>query len=420
MGRPDWRKATPCERDIIEPERLYMHEAIDTEVPSDGSRQHPALGIIGGGQLARMTAMAALRLGCDTVVLERHSFGPASSLATHFLIGDWSDPATLADLAARVDVVTLENEFVDADCLMALERTGVSVFPTAASIAIVQDKLLQKEALRSAGLPVLPFREVLVPADVPRAAEAFGWPLLLKARRDGYDGKGNVTVRSAAGVDAAWQALGGHTGRPLYVEAFCAFERELAIIITRGRDGSTCVYPLVETEQRDHICRIVRAPAQASDELAGEARDVASRAVAAVGAVGSFGVELFQVPGGGLFINELAPRVHNSGHYTIEACVSSQFENHVRAVFGWPLGSPAMRAPAAVVVNLLGVGTGSGWPDGVPEALAVRDAAVHIYGKSVSSAGRKMGHVTALGETMAAAEAVATRAADALQFGRKP
>lgn len=397
-----------------------MHETIDIPVPPGARRHHPAIGIIGGGQLARMTAMAALRLGCETVVLERQSFGPAASLATRFIAGDWSDPATLATLASAVDVVTLENEFVDAVLLAGLERAGVRVLPTAATIATVQDKLLQKQALVRAGLPVAAFRDVALPDDVHRAAGELGWPLLLKARRDGYDGKGNVTVRTAADVDAAWKTLGGDRGRRLYVEAFCAFERELAIIITRGLQGDVAIYPLVETEQVDHVCRIVRAPAPGAEAVVEAAQAVARRAVEAVDGFGTFGIEMFQLPGGDLVINELAPRVHNSGHFSIEACVCSQFENHVRAVFGWPLGSTAMRAPAAVMVNLLGTTAAPGWPHGVPEALSVPGAVVHLYGKTVSSAGRKMGHVTALGNTLAEAESTAMRAAQALRFETRP
>jgi len=407
----------PRLRGIIDAARIHMYDTLGLEPSPEARRSHPALGIIGGGQLARMTAMAALRLGCDTVVLERHASGPAASLATHFLLGDWNDPVTMAALAARVDVVTLENEFVDADRLADLERAGALVFPTAATIGLVQDKFRQKQALAAARLPVLPFREVGSPADVHRAAADFGWPLLLKARRDAYDGKGNATVRRADDLDAAWAALGGHRGRQLYVEEFCAFERELAIIITRGRDGAVAVYPLVETEQHEHICRVVRAPAPVSAAVAEVARQVAIRAAETVGAIGSFGVELFQLPDGRIVINELAPRVHNSGHFSIEACVCSQFENHVRAVLGWPLGSTAMRASAAVMVNLLGAGPGSGWPHHVPEALSVPEATVHIYGKSTSHIGRKMGHVTALGESLVEAESAATRAAYAMKFG---
>jgi 5-(carboxyamino)imidazole ribonucleotide synthase len=385
--------------------------------PAPAPGVHPRLGIIGGGQLAKMTALSALQLGCDVVVLERKPVSPAANLATHSLVGNWDDPADLLHLARHCDVVTLENEFVDAQSLAALEAAGHALYPGSRSIALVQDKLIQKQTLAAAGLPVPQFRAVEQPAAVAAAAGEFGYPLLLKARRNGYDGKGNVTVRHADEIPAAWEKLGGAAGHSLFVEAFCPFTTELAVIITRSREGHTATYPLVETVQRDHICHLVRAPAPVAGPVADRALDVARRAVAAVGAVGSFGVEMFLTAAGEIFVNELAPRVHNSGHYTIEACVCSQFENHVRAVLGWPLGSPALVAPAAVMVNLLGAAGGPGWPAGISPALAVPGAHVHIYGKAQSAAGRKMGHVTALGATVAAAEQTALRSAAALAFG---
>lgn len=381
------------------------------------TRNHPTLGIIGGGQLAKMTAQAAISMGCQVVILDRQPYGPAAAVAREYLTGDWNDPTALLTLAGKCDVVTLENEFVDARALAALEASGAALFPSATTMDVVQDKFRQKTCLQQAGVPVPRFVDTATRAEVAAAGERFGWPVVLKARRDGYDGKGNATVRGLEDIDAAWRALGGDHERALYVEAFCPFERELAVIVTRGRDGRSVVYPVVETVQRNHICHIVRAPAPVDDDVASRVRAIAQRALDAVGAVGTFGVECFQTREGDVLINELAPRVHNSGHYTIEACASSQFDNHVRAVLGWPLGSPAMRTPAAVMVNLLGDAAGSGWPAGVPTALAVPGAALHVYGKLTSSKGRKMGHVTALGQTVAEAEASALAAANVLTFG---
>jgi 5-(carboxyamino)imidazole ribonucleotide synthase len=322
--------------------------------PQHPRASHPRLGIIGGGQLARMTALSALQLGCDVVVLERNPASPAATLASHSLVGDWDNPADLLKLAQCCDLVTLENEFVDARSLAALETAGHTLFPTSRSIALVQDKLIQKQTLAAAGLPVPAFRPAQSVEAVATAGDELGLPLLLKARRNAYDGKGNVTLQSLAEISGAWEKLGGHRGNELYVETFCPFECELAVIITRGSDGSMATYPLVQTEQHEHICHIVRAPATVAPFIAANALEIARRAVTAVGAVGSFGVEMFLTAGGEILVNELAPRVHNSGHYTIEACVCSQFENHVRAVLGWPLGSTTMIAPAAVMVNLLG------------------------------------------------------------------
>jgi 5-(carboxyamino)imidazole ribonucleotide synthase len=400
-----------------------MHVASDADTrknPGPGTDRPvkgPRIGIIGGGQLARMIAIAAQPLGNDVVVLERAPHYPASTVATEALVGDWNSLAPLQELAARVDLVTLENEFVDAGLLAELEQAGHTVLPSARTLGLVQDKLIQKQTLQAAGLPVPGLQDTPDLNALGAAALAFGYPFLLKARRNGYDGKGNVTVRAASELESAWKKLCGDRGNPLFAEAWCPFVRELAVIITRGRRGESAVYPVVETVQRDHICHIVRAPASGAPDVLARAGDVANRAVAAVGAVGSFGVELFQLADGSIVVNELAPRVHNSGHYTIEGCVCSQFENHVRAVLGLPLGSPRLIA-SAVMVNLLGTGSGPGHPQGLGRALAVPGAHVHLYGKAVSAAGRKMGHVTALADTPAAAEEAAVRAAAHIIFGK--
>jgi len=395
-----------------------MHETYDPEIQTLAvTKPLPVrLGIIGGGQLARMTAIAALPLGVDVVVLENNPHSPAARLSPDSMVGDWSDPATLRKFAERCEVITLENEFVDASALAVLEKAGHKVFPSAACIARTQDKLTQKQALENAGLAVPAFRRVNSPAEIISAAKDFGWPLLLKTRRNGYDGKGNFTVRAEADVEAGWQTLGGGNNE-LMVEAFFPFAKELAVIVTRGHDGATAVYPVVETLQRNHVCQVVKAPAQIADDLAKRGAALAKRAVEAVGGVGSFGVEMFWSATGDLVINELAPRVHNSGHYTIEACDCSQFENHVRAVLGWPLGNPLMVAPAAVMVNLLGTEKAPGTPRGLENALRLTGVRFHLYGKMMSGPGRKMGHITVLENSVEEAQAIAERAAKEICFG---
>jgi len=377
---------------------------------------HPRIGIIGGGQLAKMTALAGLQLGCDVVVLERSSASPAATLALHSIVGEWNDPDVLLQLAAQSDVITLENEFVDAGALRVLESSGARLLPSAQSIALTQDKFVQKSTLAAAGLPVSAFCKVAVPEDVLQAGNEYGWPVVLKARRNGYDGKGNYTVRSAADIRAGWEHLGAGAS-DLFVEAFCPFVKELAVIITRAQDGSSAVYPVVESVQRDHICHLVLAPAPVDAQVSARAADLANRAVAAVGGLGSFGVEMFLLADGSVVINELAPRVHNSGHYTIEACECSQFENHVRAVLGWPLGSTRMTTPTAVMVNLLGAGKGPGWPAGLERALDLPGVHVHVYGKALSGKGRKMGHVCALHADLGEARSRAEAAVKLISFG---
>jgi len=363
-----------------------------------------------------MNAIAAAQLGYDTVVLERKGECPAAAVSVQSLVGPWDSEESLRELAALVDVVTLENEFVDPRHIAALEASGHLVFPSARTLGLVWDKFIQKQTLLEAGLPVPAMRAVEKVADVAAAGQALGFPLVLKARRNGYDGKGNATVRSPGDIASAWDRLGGNVGNALYVEEFCAFTAELAIIITRGRNRESVAYPVVETVQRNHVCHLVRAPAAVAPEIAARAAEVGRRAVEAVDAVGSFGVEMFLKRDGGIVVNELAPRVHNSGHYTIEACECSQFENHVRAVLGLPLGSPRMVAPAAVMVNLLGTAPGPGRVLGMGRALAVPGAHIHLYGKTLCDEGRKMGHVTALGDSLEEAERSATRCAAEIHF----
>jgi 5-(carboxyamino)imidazole ribonucleotide synthase len=395
-----------------------MHETYDSEFKRPtGPKNYPVrLGIIGGGQLARMTAIAALPLGVEVIVLEKNPHSPAARLSPDCIVGDWADREKLLRFAAQCEVITLENEFVDAAALEVLERAGHKVFPSAKCIAVTQDKFAQKSALQNASIAVPKFCAVKSPEEIIVAGNHFGWPVVLKTRRNGYDGKGNFTLKSEADVAPGWQALGGDKNE-LMVEAWFPFVKELAVIVTRGQDGATAVYPVVETIQRNHVCHVVKAPAQISDELAKRAAALAKRSVEAVGGIGSFGVEMFLAANGDLAINELAPRVHNSGHYTIEACDCSQFENHVRAVLGWPLGNPLMVAPAAVMVNLLGTKKTSGQPRGLEAALQMNGARVHLYGKLMSGPARKMGHITVLENSVDEAQAIAERAAKQIYFG---
>ncbi len=366
------------------------------------------LGILGGGQLGRMTLQAASALGIDVVIAERFADSPAARLTSRSVVfrDGWDDARALDELAGMAKVVTLENEFVDAAVLRELEQRGCTVLPSPGCVATVQDKLLQKRACARSELPVARFTE-----DLDSAGVQLGWPLMLKARRDGYDGRGIVLVHSSEEAEAAKARL----GRSAYAEQYVPFERELAVIVVRGKDGQVVSYPVVETRQdpRLQICTCVLAPGAVQTEVADRAAAIARGAVEAVDGVGTFGVELFLLKDGAVLINELAPRPHNSGHYTIEACRTSQFSNHVRAVLGLPLGSTQMRQPAAVMVNLLG----SERPGNVDlaAALNVPETAVHLYGKEPRP-GRKLGHVTALGATLDAALERAETAAEHLRL----
>jgi 5-(carboxyamino)imidazole ribonucleotide synthase len=386
------------------------------------SYTNPRVGIIGGGQLARMTAEAACELEVDVVVLEREAESPAGQIVgpSSEIVGDWRDPEARQTLAAQVDLITLENEFVDAAALVWFVERGTPVLPTPETLRVIQDKLLQKQILTCAGLPVARFQQVSRPADVADAARRFGWPLVLKARRLGYDGHGNATVADPSEVAAAIGRLtgGADTAGPLdlYAEALIPFERELAVMVARRADGALATYPVVDTVQQDHICHEVVAPADMPPGVAEAASAIAAAAVEAVGGIGIVGVELFGLRDGSILVNELAPRPHNSGHYTIEGCLTSQFANHLRAILGWPLRSTDLVAPAVAMVNLLGTRAGPANPRGVAEAAAQPRCFVHLYGKRQVRIGRKMGHVTALGGTREEALATARRAAAMIEW----
>ncbi len=374
------------------------------------------IGILGGGQLAQMVTQAAEPLGIRVSVLVKRSTDALPSLAGRYVEGDWDQPDVAVTFARTVDLVTLENEFVNPLSLEAIEREGVALYPTSTSIRLIQDKWHQKEALISHKLPVVDCCSVAAPSDVIAFASSRGWPVVLKRRHQGYDGKGNATVHGPEELDTAWSRLSVNENG-LYVEAFCPFDRELAVMVTRSRDGEVVLYPVVDTVQKDHICHIVRAPSDLPPSLSINATNLARKAIEAIGGIGTFGVELFLAADQSILINELAPRVHNSGHYTIEACVCSQFENHIRAIMGLPLGSSSMIKPHAVMINLIGAGDGPALPTGYRDALAIPGAHLHVYGKSRSSKGRKMGHVTALGDTTEQACAIAESCAAALRFG---
>lgn len=241
---------------------------------SPGTRTNAiTLGIVGGGQLAKMTAQAAAQLGCKVVIVDRQPEFPAGSVVARTLIGDWNDPDSLLELAALADVVTLKNEFMDAGALAVLVERGHKLWPSAATLRLIQEKLVQKQTLAEAGLPVPRMRAVERVEDVAALAREWGWPLLLKACRNAYDGKGNATVRTFADLESAWNKLRGDAGNPLFAEQFCPFTKELVVIVTRARDGEIVTYPIVETVQRNHICHVVRASAPVTPEIAERAAD---------------------------------------------------------------------------------------------------------------------------------------------------
>ncbi len=343
------------------------------------------LGIVGGGQLGRMLTFAARRLGCDVVILDPQPDSPAGQVANAQIVGGLRDAKALQQLAERTDLLTIEIEHIDTETLEALAEAGKPIYPAPRVVKLIQDKLHQKEVLSAVGLPVAPFHASVTPRE---------YPSILKARFNAYDGRGNLTVSAADELPAAIAQLGG-AADALYVESIVPFERELTVMVACAQDGTIRSYPPVQTFHRDHILRVVIAPARGAEA----AVTLAERAVAALDTPGIFGVELFGLPGGEFLINEIAPRPHNAGHFSIEACTTSQFEQHIRAVLGLPLGDPSMIVPAAVMINLLGNEHGGTEPD-YGMVLRTAGASAHWYGKTESRPRRKMGHVTFTGATL--------------------
>ncbi|MEM6911893.1 MAG: 5-(carboxyamino)imidazole ribonucleotide synthase [Verrucomicrobiota bacterium] len=370
------------------------------------AKESPRFGILGGGQLARMLAQAAQRLDVRTEVWDADRVCPAASSALVH------PEAMEKEAALACGLFTLESENVGLERLRQLEAWGCHCAPKADVLAALQDKVAQKELLAGLGAKLPAFEVVESVGALQAFGQSQGWPVVLKKRTGGYDGRGNATVHRSEEAEAAWELLGG---RGLYVEAFCPFERELAIQVVRGRDGERKSYPLVDSVQENHICKVVTAPSEVPESLAQEARDLAYALVEEIEYVGVLAVEFFLTSDGFLWVNEVAPRVHNSGHYTMDATACGQFENHVRAILGWPLGDTRLWQPAAMV-NVLGDGDGRGFPRGVAQALAVPGARLHLYGKARARAGRKMGHVNALAASASEARERAEKAANSLTF----
>lgn len=349
------------------------------------------IGMLGGGQLGRMFAMAAAQLGYRVVVFSPQSDCPAGEVAYHTIVGELTDHERLDEFAACCDVVTLEFENLPVDMVSYL-ASKVAVYPSPDVLRIAQDRRLEKQTFADHGIPVTPFRVVNNHDDLRRAAQELGLPLVLKTARDGYDGKGQWKI----GEDEAKSLESYVIDRPMIAEAWIRYQRELSVLIARSHDGTTATYPIFENEHRNHILDVTRCPANVSDETLQEATRLAIAAANAIGLLGLMCVELFHGEDGRLMINEVAPRPHNSGHLTIEACHTSQFEQHVRVVCGLPLGDTSLREPFAAMANIMG----DLWSDGEPawsNAITMPGVHLHLYGKRHAAIGRKMGHITVTG-----------------------
>jgi 5-(carboxyamino)imidazole ribonucleotide synthase len=372
-----------------------------TELPKNQPRKIKRVGVIGGGQLAWMMAGAAESLGIELVIQTPHPTDPAAATAVETVLAPIDDAAATAQLARRCDAITFENEFVNLDALMPLAQQGVCFRPGLQVLAPLLDKYHQRCYLRDLGLPVPQFlvwqqetKQSKSPNPQIPASQPLGFPAVIKARRHGYDGQGTVILKDAAQLESTWQKWGCP---PVLLEEFVPFDRELAAIAARSAAGEISLYPIVETQQENQVCRRVIAPAFLEAPLVAEIQEIARTLLEKSQAVGVFGIELFLTGTGKVLVNEIAPRTHNSGHFTLDACFTSQFEQHLRAVCDLPLGNPALTCAGSVMVNLLGFENSRHDYIAKRQQLAeIAGARVHWYGKSESRIGRKLGHVTVL------------------------
>ena len=350
-------------------------------------REDAAVGILGGGQLGRMLALAAAKLGLRCHVLSPDPQSPAFDVARRVTQADYTDKDALDRFAADVDVITYEFENVPAETATFLASRR-PVLPDPAALATTQDRLHEKAFLAQHGIASAPFVPIGRHGDLAPGLRELGTPAVLETRRFGYDGKGQAMIRSPADLHAAWSAVGE---QPSILESFVPFEREVSVVAARGQNGQVVCFDLTENEHRDHILKVSRVPAGVSPDVAAEALAIAESVANAFGYVGVLAVEMFVLREGAprrVLVNEIAPRVHNSGHWTLDGATVSQFEQHIRAIAGWPLGRPN-RHGRVEMTNLIGAEVAD-----YPRWLQVPGASVHLYGKATVRDGRKMGHVT--------------------------
>ncbi|HEY9696551.1 MAG TPA: 5-(carboxyamino)imidazole ribonucleotide synthase [Trichocoleus sp.] len=348
------------------------------------------VGVIGGGQLAWMMATAAQKLNIELIIQTPYPTDPAVSIATHTVFAPIADATATAELAAHCDAITFENEFVDLEALLKLEDQGVQFYPSLRSLVPLLDKYEQRCYLRDRGLPTPEFTAL---TEIPYPAH---FPIVLKARRHGYDGQGTFVVKSQDDLAQILTALPDWLKGYWLQEEFVPFERELAVMAARSRSGEIVVYPVVETQQENQVCQRVLVTQDIDQAVVHQVETIAQTLLDRLSYVGIMGIEFFLNKAGQVLVNETAPRTHNSGHYSLDACVTSQFEQQLRAVCGLPLGNPALTAPA-VMVNLLGYETAeTDYSEKRQKLAQIPNGHLYWYGKSQARPGRKLGHVTVL------------------------
>lgn len=366
------------------------------------------IGIIGGGQIGKMIAQEAKRMSLKVVILDPSSDCPASTLCDRLIVADFKDENKIRDLAKSSDVITYEIELANSKALKSLELNNYPIFPSPHSLYLIQNKFRQKKFLKENNLPVPEFKKINSINDLLLAAKSFEYPLMLKACEDSYDGRGNYLIKCKEDISIAYNSF---QNREMFAEKYVDFKTEISIMVARNKKGQIATFPIAENIHKNNVLDTTIVPANISPKIKEAAEILAKNVVTCLNDIGIFGIELFVSNKDEIFINEIAPRPHNSGHYSIEGCSISQFEQHLRTILNFPLSKPELVRPT-VMKNILGPPNFSGTYRiiGLSKLLSLPSTKIHLYGKRITSPGRKLGHITCTGRTL---EEVIKRSFDA-------
>ena len=372
------------------------------------------IGILGGGQLGKMLAQEAKKMGYKVITLDPTPNCPCAQVSDEQIVAEFSDKIQALNLAKKADVLTYEFENIPAATVAYLEKEEVPIFPSSRVLAITQNRIIEKRFLNDRGIKTVHFQRVVNFSELEQVSGDLGLPAVMKTARGGYDGKGQVVLRSEGDMENLPESF---FSQELIYEKFAPFIKEISVICARGRSGRITTFPVSENIHRHNILYLSIVPARVSAEVKNKAAEIAQRVAEGLGVVGAIGVEMFLLEDETILVNEIAPRVHNSGHYTIEACYTSQFEQHLRAICGLPLGSTRLLSPV-VMINILGEESSGKQAklSGIDEVLALPGANLHLYGKDEVRPGRKMGHINVLADSVSEAIQGAKKAGDSLSW----
>ena len=375
------------------------------------------IGIIGGGQLGKMMILEAKKLGSYITVLDPTKNCPASSICDEHIVANFDDKNALLNLAKKSDIITYEFEHIDYAYLLELEKDGHKIYPSPKCLEIIQNKFTQKTMLKKHNIPVAEFLPVHSIDDIEKIGEMFSYPIVLKSCTGGYDGKGNYIIKSVNDISKAYKTLNKNGNTSLMVEKFVPFKMEISVLACGGIDKQVKIYPVGNNIHINNILHKTMVPANISDKTKDIAIDIANKIINIFNGVGIFRVEFFVAEDGQVLVNEIAPRPHNSGHYTIEGCKTNQFENHIRAILNLPLGDTSLINPS-VMINLLGEEgyNGNCTVLGIIDALKLYNVKLHIYGKEKTAPKRKMGHLTCTANSLEDANKTAEEAFNHIKF----